>query len=181
MFNLEKQFAVVGVMEQFETSIAMMEAMLPRFGSLLHHSVVQTTKIRSFDSSFLDLSVLLGSQFLVNFVFLDIYMGIGCCAVWYGPVWFGLLCVMWRKWCCRFAWYEGVVNVYERRNLQIDASEAGSVGEDTSCQYHPPHPPYNQTSSSPLTIEQHEKGQGAVLKIFWTSQTQTAVSPLAFG
>ena len=31
MFNLEKQFAVVGVMEQFETSIAMMEAMLPRF------------------------------------------------------------------------------------------------------------------------------------------------------
>ena len=32
MFNLEKQFAVVGVMEEFETSIAMMEAMLPRFG-----------------------------------------------------------------------------------------------------------------------------------------------------
>ena len=32
MFNLEKRFAVVGVMEQFETSIAIMEAMLPRFG-----------------------------------------------------------------------------------------------------------------------------------------------------
>ena len=32
MFNLEKQFAVVGVMEEFETSISMMEAMLPRFG-----------------------------------------------------------------------------------------------------------------------------------------------------
>merc|ERR1719397_2064104 len=31
MFNLEKQFAVVGVMEEFETSIAMMEAMLPRW------------------------------------------------------------------------------------------------------------------------------------------------------
>ena len=30
MFNLEKRFAVVGVMEQFETSIAVMEAMLPR-------------------------------------------------------------------------------------------------------------------------------------------------------
>jgi len=31
MFNLEKQFAVVGVMEEFETSIAMMESMLPRW------------------------------------------------------------------------------------------------------------------------------------------------------
>jgi len=31
MFNLEKRFAVVGVMEEFETSIAMMEAMLPRW------------------------------------------------------------------------------------------------------------------------------------------------------
>ena len=39
MFNLEKRFAVVGVMEQFETSIAMMEALLPRFGSIFHRSV----------------------------------------------------------------------------------------------------------------------------------------------
>lgn len=31
MFNLEKRFAVVGVMEQFETSINMMEAILPRW------------------------------------------------------------------------------------------------------------------------------------------------------
>ena len=30
MFNLEKRFAVVGVMEHFKTSIALMEAMLPR-------------------------------------------------------------------------------------------------------------------------------------------------------
>ena len=32
MLNLEKRFAVVGVMEHFDTSIAMMEAILPRFG-----------------------------------------------------------------------------------------------------------------------------------------------------
>ena len=30
MFNLEKRFAVVGVMEEFDTSIALMEALLPR-------------------------------------------------------------------------------------------------------------------------------------------------------
>ena len=48
MFNLEKRFAVVGVMEQFETSVAVMEAMLPRFGSILHHTVWKT-KIGKFD------------------------------------------------------------------------------------------------------------------------------------
>jgi len=31
MFNLEKRFAVVGVMEEFDTSIALMEALLPRW------------------------------------------------------------------------------------------------------------------------------------------------------
>ena len=50
MFNLEKQFAVVGVMEEFETSIAMMEAMLPRFGSLSHHRMVWKIKFWNFDS-----------------------------------------------------------------------------------------------------------------------------------
>jgi len=31
MFNLEKRFTVVGVMEEFDTSIALMEALLPRW------------------------------------------------------------------------------------------------------------------------------------------------------
>ena len=56
MFNLEKRFAVVGVMEHFKTSIALMEAMLPRLvgywsaGLARFPSLVETLHILQFPS-----------------------------------------------------------------------------------------------------------------------------------
>ena len=56
MFNLEKRFAVVGVMEHFKTSIALMEAMLPRLvwywsaGLARFPSLVETSHILQFPS-----------------------------------------------------------------------------------------------------------------------------------
>ena len=46
MFNLEKQYAVVEVMEKFDTSIALMEALLPsrqiNWGSILEENPLTT-------------------------------------------------------------------------------------------------------------------------------------------